>query len=628
MAWVDAPTQTQAPAQSGWQDVDSGTTDFVPHGRIPPSSESTDPGGSLATSVVPDLLNAAAKPIADAMDPEGTPAKVVKGIATNPPSVIQMIHTAGAGGRILEGKEDPNSPEGQDDALNVGMMAAFGAKPLVGKAIAPMEDQMGEAFGPPQPPTPPPEASAPPPGSSPARISADIVQKKLFGEGGVDPRKIAQRLAANEPKGLPLVALDEVQRDELNDPTSGDNILSMVAAAGNKPGLAQQLSRGLVRRGDMQRQQFSSQLDDSLSSDSAYKLHDESLMQLAKEGKAAQDAAFAQGKDGEPITSDRLQEIIKDPLVMNGIKYGIRTQQIRSLGNPLEPFDPYDYDVKGTDPNGDMIIGQYPGMRALDAGRKGLGSMIDQEVASNGGRFNERAAAMAEAKSNLTDELTRLNPAYATYLKTAGEPLANQQAMENGRNFMSFRPEELNDMVNGNKERFLSGLSPKLHDPMSDGGKAFLKAGIRDTVADKLSNNQDDAAVVDKLWKQNVRDRLAPVVGPAGMEQLASHVQDQRAMMRSNRAFGGSNTFDKFAANAALQDATVTPTAAHAAKAFRFVGNPVRASANMASDFLGDMAKAHTNKMTNETAAELMQDYTSRDPKVWYDLADRLDKIK
>lgn len=557
-------------------------------------------------------------------------------------------YVAGEAGK-LKGKYDQfaqnnpktaNALESTGDIANAALTLLPAAKAVSGpaKALGAIGDEteaaLGNAAKGPPPPAPPgaepafksifqagPKAAV----VSKADAGADTIQKQLLSDAQVDPREVAKFL--EEYKGnLPLNALDVAQRDEMGDPTGAGNILRMVKVAGQKPGEASLDSQAITKRGMMQRDQINQTLDNELSADSPYQLHDEAMMKLHNEGKAAQDAAFSQA----PVTSERLEDMLEDPLLQQGIQHGIRTQQIFSRGDPLHPFDPLDFNVK-FDEKGMPDYEGVPSMRTLDAGRKGLGALLD--AGGDGitnpttGAMTERGAAIANMKSNFTDELKSLNPQYDKYLDTVGDPMERMAAATKGLNFMNDRPEEINDFLNGNSARFRAGLAPKLYDPASDGATASYKASAREAMADKLADSKDDAAVLDKIWKQYTRNRLAPMVGDEGMERLNNEMQLHRAMMQSNRAFGGSDTFSNFAANDMLNDATGNPLTQHAASAVRFGAHPMRSTLDMASSTLEDMAKNSKMKMSNDVASRLIKDYSSRDPQVWYDLADRLDKL-
>lgn len=456
------------------------------------------------------------------------------------------------------------------------------------------------------------------------RIAADKLQKQYLSQEGITAKQVGDALAAKKSSNLPLVAADVMQKDELGNPSAGRSILKLISAAGNKPGEASQIAEDLIQRQSMQRNQIKATLQDVLSDESPVSLKDESLMQLHNHGRELQNTAFQAGSSGTPITSPTLESMIKDPIIKQGINSGIRTQQIRSLGNPLEPFEPNDYGVHGYDANGDMLISEHPNMRALDAGRQGLRAMYENEVDPTTGKVSARGAAIAEAASNYTNELKALNPAYKDYLEYTGEPLARQSALRMGEKFNSLSPDQVSDFLNGNSNRFKAGLSPILHDPASEGEKAFFNTGAMHNIADTLSKSNDDASVLDRTWKENTRDKLQHMVGPDNMAELDEFMSDQKAMMRSNRAFGGSNTFDKFAANQAIDEASQNKSIENAAKGIRFAASPHRE----ALDFLGrtaqDMAAGKNTNMSNATAANIMRDYGSSDPQHWYNLSKRL----
>lgn len=590
----------QPQSQTGWTEVDPAAVnvDANYRGQILPFSN--DERGNTHFDINAGITGEAIKGVKDLMNPE---------------SYSSTSRTEEGGGL---------SPE----ALQT--LAGVSAGTMSGKTSIPSikTDKTKDALMP-EGPTAQEENASLIPAISKARQAADDIQKEHLNASGISAKQIAERLAETKSSqhpanNLPSTALDVAQFDEAGEPTTGDNLLQIASAAGNKPGIANNLSRAMVRRQDFQRSQIKGTLQDALSDENVPALHDEALMQLANHGKELQDKAFQAGSSGEPITSPTLESMIADPLIKQGIQHGIRTQQIRSLGNPLEPFNPTDYGVHGYDEAGNLMVSEHPNMRALDAGRKGLRSLYEQEVDPTTGKVSSRGAAIAEAAQNYTNELKALNPDYKQYLEYTGEPLARQEALREGQNFHNMRPDEVSDFINGNGDRFKAGLAPKFREPASVGEQAYFKAGAMDNIASKLSKSNDDAAVFNKVWKQDTRDKLQHLIDPDAMADLNTHMNYHKAMMRSNRAFAGSNTFDKFAGNEAINEATEAPLEQHAASAVRFAAHPVRSSLDFLSGALQDRVKKQISKASNETAAELMKDYSSNDPNYWYELSKRL----
>lgn len=110
------------------------------------------------------------------------------------------------------------------------------------------------------------------------------------------------------------------------------------------------------------------------------------------------------------ITSERIGQFVAAPEMQSGIARGMKIQRLEATAKG-EKFDPQAYGITDFNEAGDPIISGVPNMRLLDAGKRGLDAMI-QDNTNEFGKVNELGRALTQFKSSLLNEVDKANPDY------------------------------------------------------------------------------------------------------------------------------------------------------------------------------------------------------------------------
>jgi hypothetical protein len=126
---------------------------------------------------------------------------------------------------------------------------------------------------------------------------------------------------------------------------------------------------------------------------------------------------------GNLTSSDRINEIIADPLAAEGLRAGIATQRIRAVARG-EPT----YKI-GLDPNGN------PNTQTLQTLKIGLDSLLESRAAQNPktGGLSQYGQAVNEYRAALVKEMGLVNPTYARANEIYGGPMQVRDAIAAGR---------------------------------------------------------------------------------------------------------------------------------------------------------------------------------------------------
>lgn len=440
----------------------------------------------------------------------------------------------------------------------------------------------------------------------------DIISQALETEG-INPEDIAQKLEQAKETGLPLTALDVATQNVGGVQTQGRNLLGLADAAANMPGEGATMAGDVAARGYTAKQRIGSAFDKFISSGKPYDVTDDALQRMSTEAGPAYEKAFS----AAPVTSQRVEQFLKDPDIQAGIGRGIHIQRLEALAEG-RPFDPNDYQVVGFSesevaktpygypaaptPAPIPIIHGTPNMRLLDAGKQGLDAMIGDETNDLTGRMTQMGRALTKLKQSYVGELDNLNPDYAAARNAYGSQASRLQALKDGMNFMQMQPEEI--------KRYMADPNNTLADQMA------FSVGVRQKLQDSMSQVGDNANAVTRLWKDSIRDRLEPMFGDKdAFAQFSDLMNHEQNMARINGVLTrGSQTMPR-----QQYAQAITQSPSRAGKLLGMVTNPKGAAVDAGLGFLDSQLQKSAAGITNDTAAEIMRHLTTNDPNVWYD---------
>lgn len=252
---------------------------------------------------------------------------------------------------------------------------------------------------------------------------------------------------------------------------------------------------------------------------------------LLKAGKAqaapAYQAAFSGAKG---INDPRINEFLQQPELQAGMSKGLKIQRLESVAEG-RPFNPQDYAITGFNEAGDPVIGGVPNMRTLDAGKRGLDSMIQEQTDPVTGRVTELGRALIKTKSSYVDELKRVNPDYANALNTAGDYYKVDNALKSGKDFMNTDSEVIG--------KTLSNMSPQ--------EKTAYKIGVGKQLRDVIDNKYDGSNPYNKIMgSREAQKRLMTILNPTEYQNLESSLKSENRLYKMrNEVLGGSPTASK-----------------------------------------------------------------------------------
>lgn len=356
-------------------------------------------------------------------------------------------------------------------------------------------------------------------------------------------------------------------------------------------------------------------VDNSLISDTR-KAHEElqaAQKELSNARKAHQDnlgylrqaqADKATGVKGA-VWSPRIQEMLTDDTVQNGIKKGLWIARKEALANG-EKFNPSEYGITDYDASGEPIVSKVPNMRLLDAGKKGLDAIINENKNPITGKMNETGRAISMLKNSYLKEIDSINPDYSKARKTYGDQISRLEALDRGRKFMFEDKEEI--------ERFMK-------DPeVSNAEKVAFKVGARRYLQELLDS--DPSNPIRSIWKTSTKDKLKYLFeDDKSFDKFDKMITDyEQPMHRVNSSVtGGSHTNPLGNYQSGMGNAT---------KIVKGIFNPVGAATDYGMEMMSKkIAKKIAPALKDRDVGAIVAKYlTTDDPQLWYDLANRINQ--
>lgn len=258
---------------------------------------------------------------------------------------------------------------------------------------------------------------------------------------------------------------------------------------------------------------------------------------LLKAGKAKAAPAYQRAfADKTGINDERLNQFLNQPELQSGMQKGLKIQRLESVAEG-GAFNPEDYAIKSVNEAGDYVVGA-PNMRTLDAGKRGLDAMIQEQTDATTGRVTELGRALIKTKAAYVDELKRVNPNYAEALNTAGDYFKVDSAIKNGKAFMNTDAEII--------AKNLATMSPQ--------EKEAYKIGVGKQLRDIIDNKYEGANPYNKVFgSKEQQKRLMNILSPEEYKGLESSLRAENRLYRMrNEVLGGSPTTSKALAAAEI----------------------------------------------------------------------------
>ncbi len=265
----------------------------------------------------------------------------------------------------------------------------------------------------------------------------------------------------------------------------------------------------------------------------------ESTLNAAQENKGSVLETLRQAqKDGTSgvkgaVWNPRINQFLKDPITKGGIARGLEIQRLEALAEN-RPFNPLEYAIVGTDEQGMPIIGKVPNMRLLNAAKKGMDAIIQENQNPITGKLNEKGRAVDMVRRAFLGELDAINPDYKTARDFWSGKSKSMESVTWGRNILSGTPEE-------NAAELAA---------MSAGDREFAKLGAADLIRERILKTGvggDEAkAIIKSDW---AKAQIRPLFNSdKEFNEFINSVTHERTMFDTKQlVMGGSQTAERLA---------------------------------------------------------------------------------
>ena len=220
---------------------------------------------------------------------------------------------------------------------------------------------------------------------------------------------------------------------------------------------------------------------------------------LDAERKAKAGPLYEKAMDFGPVYSTRIGEFLKDPVVNQGLKEGLKIQRLDALAEG-KVFDPSDYAITRFNPAGDPIIEAVPNMRTLDTVKKGLDNIIEQYRDPVTGRLQLDGVGLGidKVRRAFVKEIDTLNPDYAKAREAWAGPSASMEALNRGRDALKNDPE----------------VTASIIAKLSDVDKPYFRMGVERAIKDMVDKTQDTADATRRIFgNPAIRDKIKAALG-------------------------------------------------------------------------------------------------------------------
>lgn len=429
--------------------------------------------------------------------------------------------------------------------------------------------------------------------------NAQNILKTALAEDGIDPADIAKNLEQAKQTGLPVTALDVATNNMGGVQVAGNGLQKLAKATANMPGQGMALAGDTAARGLTASSRIGDTFDGALSSSPYYKLQNDAIQ--AQDGSGP---LYDQAYNANPnIRSPIIDKILGTDAGQKALQFaaGRMNTKMSLMGTPDAELADQMRLTNSYQPGG---AASGLKLQTLDLVKQGLDAQIAEALRN--GQYTGDLKALKNGLLNQLDTTdataTGGTGAYAKARQTYASGARVQDALEQGRAFMSLDPEEITSYMNDKS--------------ISDPEKQAFAAGARRALQDKIDTMRDTTNPISTIWKQGLRDRLRPIFpDDASFSAFANKMDLEARMQQTNNTLKtGSDT----ASNQQLADMIRQKSPIE--KLLGVATNPHGAAIDLMSS---QMQKATAN-MSKDTSAALMRYLTTQDPSVWADLSARL----
>lgn len=333
-------------------------------------------------------------------------------------------------------------------------------------------------------------------------------------------------------------------------------------------------------------------------------------------------AAMAKGANG--VWNDTLGRLVNHPWVQKAIPEAIEESNAEAISKGLQGFkNPFVKDANGNlslpvDANGNTI---QPTLEFWDTVRKNINGRINAASSTPTSRGDPNTVRVGNLISKqLTDQLDKLIPEYATARSGAGRFLGEESAYDFGKKFLSAtNAAKVNSGLQAIQKFTPEELEYAQHSYMSERIQKYM-------------NRPENANIAKSFMNPIMKAKDAAILGPDKAKQLEAFLAHEGLMNNSLTSLNGSDTA-RNAANIAkafvghntgmLGGATLGGLDAYR----KGSSDPLDYAKEMAVGALaGHFGQKRANNLSEKTSLELAKKLVSDDPAVWRMAVDAISK--
>lgn len=321
----------------------------------------------------------------------------------------------------------------------------------------------------------------------------------------------------------------------------GANVRGLTGAIAHKPGLAQnEITTFLNNRQNEQQSRILNAATTGLDTGPDFN-YQGSIDDLIKQRSQTSSPAYKKAFSANPIANEDLDPFWTHPTMQSGIRKGLEMQSLEAVANKT-PYNPISNAIsgwKGDYETGQPVFSEAPNVQLLDAGKKGLDSIIQTHTDPITGKMDSYGATVNNFRKSFLSEVDKAYPDYAQARASFSGPSESINSINAGNNFMR----------NG-----AAGNVKELAD-MSDNDKSFFRIGVANALSDMLNNTPETANAANKILNTKAKQNALKAVFPSedAYNDFADTVNNENTFYKTkNLILGGSPTAPRLAA---MQDA-------------------------------------------------------------------------
>lgn len=209
-------------------------------------------------------------------------------------------------------------------------------------------------------------------------------------------------------------------------------------------------------------------------------------------------------------------------------------------------------------PDGSVVFREMPNVQQLDEIKKALGAIAQKETDPLTGRITGAGVRAKKLASELRDATADAVPAYRTAVKLGGDKIAEDQALDLGRNLLKSGTtrEQVAEAMQGASKEATAAAQKGLRTYIDD-----TLANVQRTITDPNIDAREAMKVVKDMSSRASREKMEAVLGPAKAKTLFQAIDEATAHLELRAATARNSATAARLAGKSEMDAAAEPGA-------------------------------------------------------------------